>query len=53
MAVSHVARVLELSETSVRRLVNEGRLSCFRDASGRRLFDPEAVATFKRERRSA
>lgn len=53
MPVSRVARALEVSETSVRRLVHEGRLACIRDADGRRLFDPDVVDAFKRQRAAA
>jgi excisionase family DNA binding protein len=48
---SSVARQLELSEAAVRKLADAGSLPVAAKLSGRtRLFDREAVATFKKLR---
>ncbi len=50
LTVSTVARALELSEDSVRRYVNIGRLRARRTRSGIRLFAPRDVEQFKAKR---
>ena len=45
-----VARRLQLSVSRVIQLDRAGTLPAMRDSLGRRLFDPEVVETFARER---
>jgi DNA-binding transcriptional MerR regulator len=50
LAPRDVARRLGLSTSRVTQLDREGKLPAHRDASGRRLYDPEVVEQFARER---
>lgn len=53
LAPQDVARRLKLSTSRVVQLDREGKLPALRDSSGRRLYDPEAVEQFARERERA
>ena len=53
LAPCDVARRLQLSTSRIVQLTREGKLPVIRDSSGRRLFDPEEVERFARERESA
>jgi excisionase family DNA binding protein len=50
LGITHVARSLELSESTVRRLADTGAIPHVRDASQRRLFKPADVDAFKTQR---
>lgn len=50
LAPRDVARRLNLSTSRVVQLDREGKLPALRDSSGRRLYDPEVVERFARER---
>jgi hypothetical protein len=50
LAPRDVARRLNLSTSRVTQLDREGKLLAYRDASGRRLYDPEVVEEYARER---
>ena len=50
LAPRDVARRLRLSTSRVVQLDREGKLPALRDSSGRRLYDPETVERFARER---
>ena len=50
LAPQTVARRLKLSTSRVAQLDREGVLPAMRDSAGRRLWDPELVERFARER---
>jgi DNA-binding transcriptional MerR regulator len=50
LAPGDVARRLGLSVSRITQLDREGKLPAERDSSGRRLFDPDVVERFARER---
>ena len=50
LAPRDVAKRLNLSTSRIQQLDREGLLPALRDSSGRRLYDPEQVARFVRER---
>lgn len=50
LAPKDVARRLDLSTSRVVQLDREGVLPAMRDSGGRRIYDPEAVEAFARER---
>ncbi|QJY48789.1 TOBE domain-containing protein [Pseudonocardia broussonetiae] len=47
--ISEVARLLGVSDDTVRRMVDQGTLPVRRDESNRRVVDGEALAAFTRE----
>ena len=50
LAPQDVARRVKLSTSRLAQLDREGLLPAFRDSAGRRLYDPEVVERFARER---
>ena len=50
LTISAAARRLVMSESNVRVLENEGKLTAIRDSSGRRLFDAATVERFATQR---
>lgn len=50
LAPGDVARRLKLSVSRIVQLDREGKLIALRDSSGRRLYEPNAVERFARER---
>jgi DNA-binding transcriptional MerR regulator len=53
LAPQTVARRLDLSTSRIAQLDREGRLPAIRDSAGRRLYDPEVVERFAREREAS
>ncbi len=53
LTVGLAARQLKVSERTIQRLVDAGRLSGCRTASGIRLIDARDVERFRRERQHA
>jgi hypothetical protein len=50
LGVKKVARELDLSENSVRRLADAGKLTCTRDSEGRRQFNRAEILAKKKTR---
>lgn len=53
LAPRDAARRLNLSTSRLMQLDREGKLPALRDSSNRRLYDPETVEQFARERERA
>jgi DNA-binding transcriptional MerR regulator len=53
LAPRDAARRLNLSTSRLMQLDREGKLPALRDSSGRRLYEPETVERFARERAQA
>lgn len=53
LAPKHVAERLNLSTSHVIQLDREGELRAMRDSSGRRLYDPEVVEAFAKQREAS
>jgi predicted site-specific integrase-resolvase len=53
VGVKDAADMLNLSENSIRRLANEGKLECWRDHANRRTFEREYIETERKRRASA
>jgi excisionase family DNA binding protein len=50
LGITSVARALQLSETTVRRLADTGKLTFVRDSANRRLFQLADVVAFRHKR---
>jgi DNA-binding transcriptional MerR regulator len=53
LAPKDAARRLNLSTSRLMQLDREGKLRALRDSAGRRLYDPDIVEQFARERAEA